>query len=317
MPNATHRLATAAGFTVDTVSTGAAISRVTLPVAGRSADVALRYTNPILHLTDRQFIGSTIGRYANRLANGTVVIGSHNYSLAMSAGDLHCLHGGPVGFGRRVWKQDAASSNAVSYRLRSVDGDQGFPGTVDVTAQYRVSEPATLEIDYLATTDAETVISLTNHSYINLHGNRAMIDGHQLSVNADSYLPVNEALIPTGDYGDVTNSRYDYRARKAICGGDALDTCFIINGPQQSLRYAAQLVSPASGITLTLYTSLPALQVYTGDYLRYPFCARAGLCLEPQQLPDAPNQPLFPPATLKPGEPYHQKTRYVFTEANA
>ena len=196
--------------------------------------------------------------------------------------------------------------------MRSDSGDQGFPGTLDVTVDYRVREPATLEIDYRAIADAETVISLTNHSDINLHGDASTGDGHLLSANADCYLPVDAELIPSGEYSEVANSPYDYRTPRDIVSTGPLDTCFVLNATDRRLQTAAMLVSPVSGLGLTVYISQPALQVYTSGYLHHLFDPRAGLCLETQQLPDAANQAHFPQATLQPNERYHETTHFVF-----
>ncbi|MEM8981877.1 MAG: aldose epimerase family protein [Pseudomonadota bacterium] len=312
MQSAPHRLETASGFVVDTLSVGATLSSLVVPTAREPVDVVLGYAAPTLYLTDRQYIGSTVGRYANRLADGVIKIAGTTYTLARAADARHCLHGGPVGFGRRLWRREAAARDSVRYELCSEAGDQGFPGTLNVAVVYRVAEPATLDITYSATTDATTVISLTNHSYLNLHGPDSSIDGHSLTLYADRYLPVDDELIPTGDTRSVAGTAFDYRTARKLGSEAALDTCFALSSNRDTLALAARLSSPQSGIDMTLRTTQDALQVYTGDYLHHPFRARAGLCLETQSFPDAPNQAVFPTTIIRPGERYQQQTRYEF-----
>ena len=204
-------------------------------------------------------------------------------------------------------------------RYVSPDGDGGFPGNLDVSINYHLGSDNRLVIDYRATTDQDTVVSLANHAYFNLDRDQTTIDTHQISVGANSYLPVDEGRIPTGQFRGVSESRFNLRQLTAIDNGvDGLqfDHCFVLPENAGKLRRAAELYSPSSDLRLRVHTTQPGLQLYTGDYLTGPFHPRQGLCLEAQGFPDTPNQPSFPSARLAAGDQYRQTTFYEFLASN-
>ena len=307
-------LTTASGFRVTLVDVGCAIQTIDVPGRDGPRNVALRYASTESYADNVYCLGSTIGRYANRLREGRLVVGDATYQLATDPGTGHCLHGGPGGFHRQHWDLDTVSASSASYRYISRDGDQGFPGQLSTSIRYTVTEPATLTIDFEAVGDKLTAVSLTNHCYFNLHGEQRTIDGHTLRLNADHYLPVDDELLPLGHFADVAGSRFDFTSDRPLPAGERFDVCYALNEGRSSPGWAAILTSPHSGLQLIVRTTQPALQFYTGDYLGQPLAARHGLCLEAQHFPDAPNCAAFPSALLEPGDVYRQQTVYEFRD---
>jgi len=234
-----------------------------------------------------------IGRYANRIANGTFSLDGTAYRLPITH-PPNSLHGGTVGFDKLDWR---ASPGDRSLRLEvtSPDGDQGYPGTLHVEVTYTVGDDDELRIEYRATTDAPTVVNLTNHLYWNLG---ASVDEHVLQIDASSYTPVDDTGVPTGELESVAGTRFDFLSPRAI-GAEAYDQNFVLDGGRATLS--------AAGRTLELETTEPGLQVYTGDKLDPP---RTGIALETQHFPDSPNHPNFPSTVLRPGETFASTTVY-------
>lgn len=255
------------------------------------------------------YLGATVGRFANRIANGTFVLDGREHRLATNEGTT-TLHGGPVGFDARVWEVVEASARRATLRLTSPDGDQGFPGRLVAEAAYAALDDG-FRLVLTATTDAPTVVNLTHHGYAVLDGSGS-IDDHLLSVPADRWLPVDERGLPTGDPAPVPAVR-DLREPRRLRDVGTVDQTYVV--PGVGLRTVATLHAPATRTTLTVRSDQPGVQVYTGDALRsHP--ARAGVALEPQLFPDAPHHegdPGWPSAVLRPGEVYRHVLEWRFS----
>lgn len=301
---------------------------------GRMDDVVLGYDTLDGYVGDTSYLGALIGRHANRIANSRFALDGHEYHLTPNDGDNQ-LHGGPGGFHKRVWDAAPVENDegaGVELRLTSEDGDQGYPGTVHVRVLYLLAHDGELRVEYEAETDRATVLSLTQHSYWNLSGDPTRdILAHEIQLDAGQITPVGPTLIPTGELAPVDGTPFDFRRAHAIgarieeddeqlarAGG--YDHNFVVRGGGGSLARAARVTDPASGRTLEVHTTAPGIQFYSGNFLdgaavgkngvRYG--RRSGFCLEPQQFPDAPNQPAFPPTTLRPGERYTSRIVFRF-----
>jgi len=304
---------------LEVLDLGAALHRLTVTCPdGIRRNVVLGYHTVEERLASKAYIGSTVGRFANRLAGGRFTLDGAEYRLATNEGS-NTLHGGPDGFDRRLWPVVEHTPSRVVFELDSPDGDQGFPGRAAVTATYTVLDD-TVGLEYTARTDAPTIVSLTNHAYFNLNGEQAgTIDGHTLSLPSQFYTPTGPDLIPTGEIADVTGTPFDLRegpllgnvirrAHPDIVAANGIDHNFVV--PGEGMRQAATLHSRQSGLTLTVVTDRPGIQVYTGNMLNGTIAGTsgtlyrqgAGICLETQHYPDAPNHPQFPSPVLRPGE---------------
>lgn len=298
--------------------------------AGTMGDVALGYDTSQQYLLDKKtHLGATVGRYANRIAGGHFVLNGQHYAIPVNSG-TNALHGGTVGFDQRMWKGQPTASG-VEFTLTSQDGDMGFPGTLSAKVSYTVNAGALL-IHYEASTDKPTVVNLTNHTYFNLNGDGVGdILGNLIFLNADRYTPVNAALIPTGTEATVAGTPMDFRMATPVglhisdqneqlrlAGG--YDHNFVLNGRSGALRVAARVYSPQSGRSLTVSTTEPGIQFYTGNFLDGSFTGRHGqrfekhsaLCLEAQHFPDSPNHPEFPSTVLMPGVRLDSTTEWRF-----
>ncbi len=298
--------------------------------AGKMADVALGYDTLDTYLIKpNPYIGAIVGRYGNRIAGGKFTIDGNTYQIPLNDGP-NALHGGPKGFDQYIW-QSKEVPGGVEFTLVSPDGDMGFPGTLTVTVRYTL-KGGTLRIDYTATTDKATVVNLTNHSYFNLHGDeQGNILDHKIQIDADHFTPVNKTLIPTGELAPVAGTPLDFTKPEVIgarIGADneqlkfagGYDHNWVLNGKIGTLHLAAILTDPQSGRKLTVETTEPGVQFYSGNFLDGSFTGRhgvkyqkhAGLCLETQHFPDSPNHPNFPSTLLKPGETMHSTTTFTF-----
>jgi aldose 1-epimerase len=296
---------------------------------GQRVDVTLGFDSPASYFKKHPFFGALAGRYANRIANGKFTLNGVEYSLAVNNGPNH-LHGGLHGFDKKVWQAETIG-NSLRLTCISPDGEEGYPGTLAVTATYTLTDDNALHIDYTATTDRPTVINLTNHSYFNLAGGGDIL-GHELTLNADYFTPVNENLIPTGELRPVSNTPHDFTRPTPIGArinqadvqlqraGGGYDHNFVLNAAGDLSMLSARAAEPQSGRTLEMYTTQPGVQLYTANAFdgtlsgkggaAYP--KHAGFCLETQHYPDSPNQPDFPPTVLNPGQTYWQSTIYKF-----
>ena len=322
------------GFEVTVADRGAALTSILVPVRGRRLNMVLAYADHRSYLDDPYYLGSTLGRYANRIRHGRLQLNGGSYQLATDpAAGGHCLHGGPEGFHSQRWTLALAPDRSkLICRYISSHGEQGFPGRLDVVVEYRIVGDNALVIDYLASADRATVVNMANHAYFNLNGDQSTIndqtinkqtienqtiDNHLLEVSADYYTPTDEALIPTGELAPVQGTAFDFRTPVRIgdrlAAGEGLDVNLVLDPGDEYIRHAATLRSPDSGVTLKLHTTQAGLQVYSGAKLGAPFRPGAGICLEAQGFPDAPNKAGFPSTTLAAGETYRQRTVYEFT----
>jgi aldose 1-epimerase len=329
-------LKNAAGMTVELTDFGASIVSIMAPGrGGKFADVALGYDSVTGYVNGTVFFGGVVGRYANRIAGGRFELDGKTYQVSINDGK-NSLHGGKIGFNKVLWTADALETTegpAVKFTYVSKDGEEGFPGTVTVTATYTLTKDNSIRIDYTGTTDKTTILNLCNHSYFNLTGDptKTILD-HELMINADEFTPVDSSLIPTGKLASVANTPFDFRkmtkigagindsnAQLKICGG--YDLNWVLNDYTQRVRKVAELYDPSSGRVMDVLTDQPGLQFYSGNFLngseggkngvKYQY--RTGLALETQHFPDSPNEPKFPSTTLKPAQKYETTTIYRFS----
>jgi aldose 1-epimerase len=321
--------------TVRVTSYGAYIVSILAPDRdGKMADVVLGYRDLAGYLGDTNFLGAVVGRYANRIARGEFSLGGKRYTLARNNAPNH-LHGGPKGFHTKVWAPRIVSGpegDALELAITSPDGEEGYPGTLTATVVYSLDADGGLKLAYSATTDAETVLNLTNHAYFNLAGEGSGdILGHELQIEADSFTAVDETLIPTGEIRPVAGTPLDFREPVAIGAriddafpqlqaGGGYDNNYVVRGEPGELRLAARVFEPGSGRVLEVLTTQPGVQLYSGNFLDgtvvgksgRPYGKRSGFCLETQHFPDSPNHPEFPSVVLAPGERYSETTVYRF-----
>ena len=286
----------------------------------------------ILKTNDRYF-GVVCGRFANRIARGRFVLDDTVYDqLAINNGPNN-LHGGINGFNTRVWDAEQPDTQTVVMRYTSVDGEEGFPGTMHVTVTYRLTNDNSVEIYYEATTDKPTVVNLTNHAFFNLSGvGETKIDDHLLTINASHYLPTDDTAIPYGDPAPVAGTPMAFDTPHPIGEridepfeqlkfGNGYDHCYVLDKEDGIFAKAAHCVSPRTGIALTVYTTEPGIQLYTANWLRAQFPgkkgkfyhARTAFCLETQHFPDSPNKPQYPTTVLRPGETFKSQTTFAFS----
>ncbi|MFH8626450.1 aldose epimerase family protein [Streptomyces vietnamensis] len=316
------------GLTTEVHTRGARLHALWVPDRhGTPADVVLSPRDPALTATTARYFGSTVGRYANRIAHGRFSLGTETYQLTTQK-DGHSLHGGTDGFDTRLWEAESVHTpewTGVLLHLRSPDGDQGFPGNLDVTVSCLIGRDDELAFSYAAVTDAPTPVNLTNHAYFNLEGEGSGdVLGHELAVDASHYTPVDTDLIPSGDHLPVAGTAFDLRrplgiaealARPGTDGG--YDHNFVLSPRADgTLRRAAVLHAPATGRRMEVLTTEPGLQVYTAGQFDgtvlgksgTPYRAGAGIALETQHFPDSPNRPGDPSTVLLPGEEYRSRT---------
>jgi aldose 1-epimerase len=310
---------------------GAIVSLVAPDRRGAMADVALGFDDLAGYLGDRAYMGTLIGRYGNRLGGARFQLDGVEYRLAANDGSNH-LHGGRTGFDKVLWDatpRETAEGPALELAYHSPDGEEGYPGNLAVRAVYTLTHDGALRIDYAATTDRTTLVNLTNHAYWNLAGHAAgSILDHRLQLEASRFAAVGPGLIPTGELRVVAGTPLDFRSATAIGAridreddqlriGAGYDHSFAIDGADGALRRAARVTEPASGRVLEVFTTEPAVQFYSGNFLDgvrgkggATYGRRTGFCLETQHHPDSPNQPSFPSTTLVAGARYHSTTVY-------
>jgi aldose 1-epimerase len=306
------------GLEVSITSYGGAVVALKAPDRnGVFADVVLGFDTLEAYEQNPQYFGGLIGRHANRIAHGKFSLDGSVFQLTQNDGVNH-LHGGAKGFDKRFWKV-IEHGNSLHLEYFSHDGEEGYPGNLTARVVYSLSDENELEIDYTATTDRETIVNLTNHSYFNLAGGGSILD-HELMLHADGFTPVNEELIPTGAIESVENTRMDFRRSRPIASG-GYDHNFVLSAYDGSLKPAVRLYEPGSGRVLDILTTQPGIQFYSGNFLDGSYTGKrgvvyeqyTGLCLEPQHFPDAPNHANFPSTVLPPGELYKHVSVYRFS----
>lgn len=295
---------------------------------GDLADITLGYDSIEGYITASPYFGSTVGRYANRIAKGKFSLDGIEYTLAQNNGENH-LHGGIKGFDKVVWSAEpvrAEGAVGVKFVYFSRDGEEGYPGNLACTVTYMLTDSDELRIGYEAETNKHTHVNLTHHSYFNLAGQGSGdILSHELMLNADKYTPVDEGLIPTGEIRAVADSPMDFRTPHTI--GERIDQVeggydhnFVLRGGEGTLILAAKVYEPESGRAMEIHTTEPGIQFYSGNFLDGSITGKSGkvyhkhygFCLEPQHFPDSPNRPNFPSTVLNPGEKYKTLTVYKF-----
>ena len=305
------------GFEVAITNYGGAVVSLKAPDrSGSFADVVLGYETLEEYVRNPRYFGGLIGRHANRIGLGKFALNESVFQLTQNNGVNH-LHGGAKGFDKHVWKVIENTTN-LQLEYFSPDGEEGYPGNLKANVTYTLSDNE-LEINYEATTDRETIVNLTNHSYFNLAGHGEIL-GHELTLHADGFTPVSKELIPTGEIEPVENTRMDFRESRPIASG-GYDHNFVLSNYDGSLKPAARLYEPNSGRVLEILTTEPGIQFYSGNFLDGSFTGKGGfvyqqytgLCLEPQHFPDAPNHANFPSTVLRPGEVYRHVSRYRFS----
>lgn len=331
-----YTLSNAKGMRVSITNYGGTITEIIVPDKnGDFGDVVLGYDSLAAYIADSPYFGCLIGRYGNRIAKGRFSIGKESTTLATNDGPNH-LHGGVRGFDKRVWKAEpieTADSVGLKLVYLSPDGEEGYPGNLTATVIYTLTPENEIVIDYTAESDQPTVCNLTNHSYFNLKdaGKSPILD-HSLQIVADCYTPIDKTFIPTGELAAVSGTPFDFLTPQTIgsridadevqlANGLGYDHNFVLNGEQGMMRLAAQVSEPVSGRVLSVYTTEPGVQFYSGNFLDGSLVGkggavyrhRHGFCLETQHFPDSPNQPHFPSTLLNPGEVRTSKTVFKFS----
>jgi len=323
------------GVTMKVITYGGIVTEIHVPdKAGKFADVCLGCTDLAEYEEGHPFFGAIAGRVANRIAKGKFTLDGKEYTLAVNNGPNH-LHGGKVGFDKRVWKaegSDLGDRKALVLKYTSKDGEEGYPGNLDATVTYVLNDANEWHINYKATTDKATPINLTQHCYFNLagHDSGTILD-QVLQIDADKYTPTDDTLIPTGKIESVKGTPFDFTTPTPIgkhikeikADPQGYDLNYVLNGKAGELRQIAQVTDPKSGRVMTVSTTQPGVQFYSGNFLdgkqkgkggvRYK--QYAGFCLETQHFPDSVNHPEFPSVILEPGKFYGHTTVYTFSTA--
>jgi aldose 1-epimerase len=330
-----YTLTNSKGVEAKITTYGAALVSLKVPDnKGAFADVVLGYDSVSGYINDTAYFGATIGRYGNRIARGKFTLGGKEHSLAVNNGENH-LHGGPKGFHKRIWKaKPYADANGENLELsyKSIDGEEFYPGNLNVKVVYTLTDNNEIKINYSATSDKDTIINLTNHSYFNLAGaGSGTILNHRLQINADKYTPTDAGSIPTGELQSVKGTPMDFTASTAI--GKRIDESFeqlilgkgydhnwVLNKSGNGLTSIAKAYEPTTGRVLEVFTTEPGVQFYSGNFLDgvkgkdgKTYQKRDGFCLETQHFPDSPNKPNFPSTVLKAGQPFSSTTVYKFS----
>ncbi|WAC14765.1 aldose epimerase family protein [Dyadobacter pollutisoli] len=321
------------GYTAEILNYGGTIRSLNVPDRnGKIIDVVLGFELLEEYVADQTYIGALVGRYANRIANGTIEIGGEHFQLSINNGK-NCLHGGFNGFNKKLWEVTGHTTNSLQLSYTSPDGEEGFPGNLTVKVAYTLTEKNELKIEYRSTTDKPTHINFTQHSYFNLSPASDMtIANHFLQIHSDSYLPNNEQSLPTGSFETVSQTPFSFVELTKI--GDALASndiqmkidaginhSYVLKTQNSNvLKHAVRLVSGESGITMDTFTTEPGIHIYCANYFDgqvvgksgKPYAKYAGICLETQHFADSPHQPHFPSTLLLPGQEFTSTTLYAF-----
>jgi aldose 1-epimerase len=326
-----YTLANGKGMKAKIMSYGATVIGVEAPDRnGKSENLTLYLDTFDEYAKGHPFFGSAVGRYGNRIAKGKFTLDGKQYVLATNDRGNH-LHGGHSGLDKKIWKAEpiqTADTAGVAFTGTSPDGEEGYPGTLSVKVTYSLTSQNELKMEYEATTDKPTVVNLTNHAYWNLAGaGSGDALSHEVTINADGYLPVDDTLIPLGNIAPVKGTPMDFASKPMTIGSriaelqGGYDHCYVINKkPGEKMALAATIVEPSCGRVMEIHTDQPGIQFYTGNFLDGTISAggkkygkNAGFCLETQHFPDSPNQPQFPSTVLRPGETYIHRTIHKFS----
>ncbi len=315
-----YTLTNSHGVEVSITNYGGTVTSIRVPDReGVFGDVVLGYETIDEYIRNPHYFGALIGRHANRIAGGKFSLNGVEYQLARNNGANH-LHGGNKGFDKRIGSVIESAANVLRLQYFSEDGEENYPGNLTVDVDYSLNDDSELRIEYQARSDKDTIINLTNHSYFNLAGGGTILD-HELKLYANSFTPVSDDLIPTGEIQPVDGTQMDFRTGRVI-GNGGYDHNFVLDDWKPgSIRSVALLRDPKSGRVLEVLTTEPGIQFYSGNFLDGSLKGKggvayqryAGLCLETQHFPDTPNHPNFPTTVLRAGERYHQLTVYRFT----
>jgi aldose 1-epimerase len=329
-----YTLVNTRGLEADIMTYGGIVTALRVPDRhGNLGDVVLGFGSLSPYLSEHPYFGAIIGRYGNRIAKGRFELNGKSYRLSCNNGPNH-LHGGPNGFHRRIWNAQAdetADGPRLKLSYQSRDGEEGYPGNLAVSVEYTLTEQDELRIDYTATTDQDTLVNLTNHSYFNLAGEGDILD-HELELIASRFLPVDETLIPIGELRAVSGTPMDFTTARPIGGriadddeqiryGLGYDHTWVLDHARGSIELAARVYAPTTGRVMEVLTTQPGLQFYSGNQLDgsligksgIAYTQHGGLCLETQHFPDSPNHAQFPSTVLRPGEEYRHTTIYRFS----
>jgi len=327
-----YTLSNTSGMQAKILNYGGIVTSLIVPdKQGNMGDVILGFTSfEGYRQKNDPYFGALVGRYANRIAGGKFTLDGKTYTLATNDHG-NSLHGGIKGFDKVMWKAERSGDSSLKLTYHSKDGEEGYPGNLDAQVIYTVTSGNSLKIEYTATTDKATPVNLTNHCYFNLSGGKdSTVLNQQLQLNADTYTPVNERLIPTGKIAGVKGTPMDFTKMKAI-GKDiekvkgGYDHNWILRKKGNALEKGASVYDPTSGRVMDVFTTEPGIQFYTGNFLDgslqftkngTKYIKHGALCLEAQHYPDSPNQPSFPNTILKPGETYRQTSVYKFSFKN-
>jgi aldose 1-epimerase len=316
-------LRTRAGAEAKILNYGAVLRDLMVPSRNGAQRVTLGLNSIEDYIAHSPSFGAAPGRFANRIANGRFTLDGKAVQLDRKPGEKHTLHGGPKGFGKRLWRFSDHDDHSATLKLESADGDMGFPGALHARCVYTLLEPAILRIELTATCDAPTLVNLTQHAYFNLDGSSDILD-HQVQLDCAFYTPADAELIPTGEIRAVEGTAYDFRRARSVRNTDGVtyDTNFVVTARpgEDGMAPVASVKSPNNGLTMTMRSSEPGVQFYDAAKLNCPvpglggakYGAHAGLCLEAQRFPDSPNRRHFTDATLRPGDTYRHLTEYSF-----
>lgn len=330
-----YTLENAKGMVVKILDFGGIVTEIHVPDRkGVFADVALGFETVGPYLKDSPYFGALIGRYGNRIGKGRFTLDGETYQLPTNNGENH-LHGGDPGFDKVLWRA-SIEAGGLALRYRAVDGEQGYPGNLQATVVYSLTDDNEIVMRFSAVTDRPTPVNLTQHSYFNLAGaGQGDILAHEMTIDADSFVPIDAGAIPLGPLAPVTGTPFDFRRPRAIGErigqpdkqlrhGSGYDHCWVLNkgAAGRALTRAVHVSDPASGRVLELFTQEPGVQFYSGNFLDgslhgkgHDYIFRSGFCIEPQHFPDSPNQPAYPDTILRPGEVYETESRYRFSVA--
>lgn len=332
-----YTLRNSKGMEAKIINYGATVVSLTAPDKnGKYSDVVLGYDDIDGYVNGTSYFGAIVGRYGNRIGKGKFKLDDHDYQLTINNGENH-LHGGVEGFNKRLWTVVSAEASpigpTITLKYVSQDGEEGYPGKVELTVAYNLTNENELQINYTGVTDKTTILNPTHHSYFNLNGdpNKTILD-HELMIGAENFTPVDAGLITTGKFEKVENTPMDFNKPKKIGKdidakyeqlkfGGGYDHNWVLNKHEEKIFKCADLYEPISGRFMEIWTDQPGLQFYSGNFLDgkvkgkngVMYNYRTGLCLETQCYPDSPNKPEWPSAVLKPGDVYRQTTIYKFT----